>query len=146
MTNFLKHVIYSSQSDDKCDACEDHDNEALAARDFELTWELSRIRIDETEDPVNKAEVTRREAKRVRRILFTSLGDDYRKALYGQFMCANEGCDRMATSNCSRCKNMYYCCKSCLDLNWPVHREVCLPVNQTMEDPSEQAAGEKAKK
>ena len=36
-------------SNTKCDTCEDHNDEALAARDFELTWELSRLRIDETE-------------------------------------------------------------------------------------------------
>ena len=59
--------------------------------------------VDEAEDPVNKAEVTRKEAKRVRRILFTSLGDDYRKALYGQYTCGYEGCEMMATSFFIRC-------------------------------------------
>ena len=127
----------SSSSEGKCDVCEDHDDEALAARDFELTWELSRQKIDEREDPVQKSEETKKEAKRIRRVLFTSLGDDYRKALYGQYRCANEGCDRMATSNCNRCLNQYYCCKGCLDLNWPVHRSTCTPANLPVEDPTE---------
>ena len=131
-------------SDTKCDTCEDHNDEALAARDFELTWELSRLRIDETEDPVQKTEETKKEAKRIRKVLFTSLGDDYRRALYGQYTCANEGCNRMATSNCSRCMSRYYCCKHCLDLNWPVHQKNCTPVNQTTDDPSEQADSQTA--
>ena len=131
-------VTSSNSPDTKCTVCEDHNDEALAARDFELTWELSRSKIDETEDPVLKADVIKTEARNIRRILFTSLGDEYRKALYGQFKCANEGCDRTATSNCSRCKSMYYCSGICLDLNWPVHRISCTPVNQQTDEPTEQ--------
>jgi len=45
----------------------------------------------------------------------------------GKHICANGeiGCKNEATLRCSRCKNIWYCCKECQVKHWPIHKKQC---------------------
>ena len=41
--------------------------------------------------------------------------------------CANDGCNKVATSRCSACNAVWYCNRDCQKRNWAVHKRVCSP-------------------
>ena len=96
------------------------------AESFEEKWEILRQDIAGLETKEDKMERIRESSLAIRKDFFKSLGYEHRKSYYAQFLCAGENCFNEAVSSCKKCKNVFYCSKSCIEKDWPDHSKNCM--------------------